>query len=211
MKTLRKYSPLTLIMVLVCTVALLISSVAAFAHCDTEDGPIIPEIRAALDKGDITPALKWIKKEHEAELKAAFEKALAVRSASGEAKELADMYFIETLIRIHRAGEGAPYTGIKPAGAVEPAVAAADKAIEAGSVDKLAHKIGNAAEKAVKQRFERLMETRKHKDHNVEAGREYVEAYVVYVHFVEGLHNTITKGGAHDEHASEKGDEEHGH
>jgi hypothetical protein len=196
--------------ILVLIISLLFTS-SAFAHCDTEDGPIIPEIRAALDKGDITPALKWIKKEHEPELTAAFDKALAARSASGEAKELADRYFIETLIRIHRAGEGAPYTGIKPAGTVEPAVAAADKAVEAGSVDKLAHKIGNAAEKAVKERFERLMEARKHKDENVEAGREYVEAYVLYVHFVEGLHNTITKGGAHDAHASEKGAEEHGH
>jgi hypothetical protein len=43
-----------------------------------------------------------------------FTKTLAVRKQSKEAKELADMYFFETLVRIHCAGEGAPYTGLKP-------------------------------------------------------------------------------------------------
>jgi hypothetical protein len=84
-----------------------------FDHCDTTSGPLIPEAKAALDKGDVTPVPKWIKKDNEAEVKAAFAKAAAVRAKGPEAKELADQYFLETLVRLHRAGEGAPYTGIK--------------------------------------------------------------------------------------------------
>jgi hypothetical protein len=84
------------------------------AHCDTLDGPVVQTARTALEKGDITPLLKWVRVEDEKEIKDAFEKTLAVRRKGAEAKELADMYFFETLVRIHRAGEGAPYTGLKP-------------------------------------------------------------------------------------------------
>ena len=48
------------------------------------------------------------------------------------------MYFFETLVRIHRAGEGEPYTGMKPAGRdLGPAVPAADKAIVDGKLEPL--------------------------------------------------------------------------
>jgi hypothetical protein len=90
-------------------------------------------------------------------------------------------------------------------------VAAADKAIETGSVDPLAKKIGHAAEQAVREQFERLNAAKKHKDESVRAGRKYVESYVTYVHFVEGLHNTITGSRAHDAHKSEKDSESHAH
>lgn len=183
-----------------CAGFLLVLPHVAAAHCDTLDGPVVTDAKAALEKGDVTPVLKWVMSEHEDEIREAFKKSLAVRSKSPESKELADMYFFETLVRVHRAGEGAPYTGLKPAGTVEPPVAAADKAIESKSVDALAGKIGNAAEQGVRKRFERLIETQKHKDDSVEAGREYIHAYVEYVHFVENLHNTITGGGTHNEH-----------
>jgi hypothetical protein len=152
-----------------------------------------------------------VKKEHENEIKAVFKKTLEVRSKGPDAKEIADRYFLETLIRLHRAGEGAPYTGLKPAGTIEPPVVAADKAMETGSVDGLAKKIGKATERAIKERFARLMKAKKHKDESVESGRAFVEAYVLYVHFVEGLHTTIMKSGGHDAHAGDKGNEGHGH
>jgi len=177
--------------------AWLVTASEAYAHCDTLDGPVVAEARAALEKGDETPLLKWVTKEHEEEIKAAFKKTLSVRAKGPEAKELADMYFFETLVRIHREGEGAPFTGLKPAGQVEPPVAAADTAIADGDVSELAKEISLAAEKGVKERFGRLVEARKHKDESVEAGRKYVEAYVVFVHYVEGLHNTINAGAAH--------------
>lgn len=181
-----------------------------WAHCDTLDGPVVVEAKAALEKGDPTPLLKWVTTEHEEEIKAAFKKTLAVRNKGAEAKELADMYFFETLVRIHRAGEGEPYEGLMPAGQIEPPVAAADKAIEMGSVDELAQKIGRAAEKGIKERFKHLMDAKRHKDESVEAGRKYVEAYVIFVHNVEGLNSIIQAGGAHD-HGEKEGGTEHGH
>jgi hypothetical protein len=173
---------------------------AALGHCDTMDGPVVMEARAALEAGDVTPVLKWVAKQHEGEIRALFDKAVAVRAEGAQAKELADTYFFETLVRLHRASEGAPYTGLKPTGQLEPPVAAADSAIAKGSVDELARKIGRAAEQGVRERFERVIETQKHKDESVEAGREYVEAYVAFVHYVEGLHAFMAgQGGPHAE------------
>jgi hypothetical protein len=46
------------------------------------------------------------------------------------------MYFFETLVRIHRAGEGAPYTGLKLVGRdLGPAIPAGDKALDTGNVE----------------------------------------------------------------------------
>jgi hypothetical protein len=170
------------------------------AHCDTMDGPVVSEAKAALEKGDVTPVLKWVKKDHEDEIQTVFKKALAVRRTGSEAKEVADRYFLETLIRLHRAGEGEAFTGLKPAGAIEPAVAAADKAIGAGPVDELAKELAQAAQNAVRERFGRVMNARKHKDESDSAGRDYVAAYVEYVHYVETLHDTLSAGGAHHGH-----------
>lgn len=174
----------------------------SWAHCDTLDGPVVADAKTALEKRDVTPVLKWVKTENEDEIKAAFKKTLAARAQGKEAQEIADLYFFETLVRVHRAGEGAAFTGLKPAGFIEPPVAAADHAIEVGSADDLAKEFGRAAEKAVRDRFGRLTSAKKHMDESVAAGREYVEAYVEYVHFVEGLHNTITAADAHHEHVN---------
>lgn len=167
----------------------------SFAHCDTLDGPVVATARAALKNGDVTPLLKWVRVDEENEIKTAFQKTLAVRALGAEAKELADMYFFETLVRIHRAGEGAPYTGLKPGEAIDPAVALADKALESGSVDKLVNVLTNAMAKGVRERFAQAHESQKHADDSIAAGREFVESYVVFTHYVEGMHGLI-KGGA---------------
>lgn len=172
----------------------LLSSNMAHAHCDTLDGPVIQDARIALEKGDVTPVLKWVKKDAETEIRTAFDDALLERKTDREA---ADMKFFETLVRIHRAGEGADFTGLKPAGTVEPAVAKADEAIEKGSVEDLAGKIGTVVTNGIRERFTELMEAKKHMNESVEAGRKYVEAYVEYVHYIEGIHNLATGGSAH--------------
>lgn len=173
----------------------------AFAHCDTTNGPVIPEAKAALEKGDVGRILKWVKNENEAEIKTAFTKAVAVRAKGPEAKELADQYFLETLVRLHRAGEGAPYTGIKEE-PVEPIVAMADEALVDGSADEMIVKISGHMEQAIREKFTRVVETWKNKDKNVEAGREFVEAYVTYTHYVEGIHSAIVSAGAHHAEAT---------
>lgn len=168
----------------------------ARAHCDTTAGPVIPEAKAALAVGDVTPILKWIRPDNEAEVKAAFAKAVAVRTNGLAAQELADQYFLETLVRLHRAGEGAPYTGIKDE-AVEPIVALADQALANGSADEMIEKITGHVANAIREKFERALEAKKHQNESVAAGREFVEAYVAYMHFVEGIHTAVMSAGGH--------------
>ncbi len=179
-------------------VLVVISAYRVSAHCDALDGPVIKEAQLALEKGDVTPLLKWVTKEHENDIRTAFAQSLAVRTKGKDARELADRFFFETLVRIHRAGEGAPYTGLKPAGTIAPAVAAADKALLAGSVDELSAKIGNAVRDGIRKRFAEVAEKKKHANDSVETGRVFVEAYVEYVHFVEGIHNMVARGPEHD-------------
>lgn len=168
------------------------------AHCDTMDGPVVADAKAALAKGDVTPVLKWVKKEAEGEIRQAFQKTLAVRGKGPEAMELADTYFFETLVRVHRAGEGAPYTGLQPAGApLDPIVQAADRALDSGSVDDLSKAIASHAEGEIRKRFARVMEAKKLVNESGDAGRAYVEAYVDYVHYIENLHQAVVEGGAH--------------
>ncbi len=183
----------------------------ATAHCDTMGGPVVAAARAALEKGDVTPVLKWVRPGAEDEIKAAFARTVAVRSLGPQARDLADAYFFETLVRIHREGEGAPYTGLKPGGEVEPAVAMADEALESGSVDRLERAVGTHVAEGIKERFARAHETRKHADESVQAGRTFVEAYVQFVHYVEQLHRDSTAGGA--AHAADRrgGVAAHGH
>jgi hypothetical protein len=182
--------------------ALVVGSLSALfaglslGHCDTTGGPIIPEARAALEKGDVTPVLKWVKQADEAQIRAAFSLAVAVRGNGPEARELADRHFLETLIRIHRAGEGAGFSGIKDT-PVEPIVAMADAALATGSADEMIGKLSAHLAKAIRERLDKAAEAAKTKDASVEAGREYVEAYVGYVHYIESVHAAMAAEGGH--------------
>lgn len=183
----------------------------ASAHCDTLDGPVVQTARAALEKSDLTPVLKWVQPDDEKEIRAAFQKTLAVRSKGAEARELADMYFFETLVRIHRAGEGAPYTGLQPGEAVDPAVALADKALENGSVDKLVDVLTKAMANGIRERFQQASAMQKHADDSVAAGREFVKAYVIFTHYVEGLHVHLQESASHHGEAGKAGHSGHDH
>lgn len=194
----RKLFALTVI------VAVLVTAVPlrVLAHCDTMEGPVVAAAKLALEKSDVTPLLKWVKPEQETEIRAAFQKTLTVRKQSAEAKELADLYFFETLVRVHRASEGEPYTGLKPAGsAVEPGVTAADKAIESGKLDGLLKDVTDSVIAGIRERYQRVLETKKHADENIAAGRKYVAAYVEFIHYVEHLHQAVA--GETDSHEAE--------
>lgn len=181
---------------------LLLAPQSAQAHCDTLDGPVVADARIALAKGEVTPVLKWLQAKDEKEVREAFSRALAVRKLDANAQQLADSYFFETLVRIHRAGEGAPYTGLKAAGSVEPVIAKADQALVLGSVDSLARAITSHAETGIRERFRHALETKKHAEQSVEAGREYVQAYVSYVHYVEGIAQSVHGSAHHGEGAA---------
>lgn len=178
------------------TVLFLATPRDAAAHCDTLDGPVILDARKAIEAKDITPILKWVKPKDEKAVRAAFNKVFASKSKSPETVEHA---FFSTLVKIHRAGEGAPFTGLKPAGAVEPAVAEADKALASGSADALVKLITDDISAGIKSRYEHAAVTYKHKDESVAQGREFVEAYVAFTHYVERLHQDATGKGAHGE------------
>jgi len=171
-----------------------------YAHCDTLDGPVVAAARKALTSGDVTPVLKWVADDDEQMIRSAFQKTLEVRQLGTQARDLADMYFFETLVRIHRAGEGAPYTGLKLGPNIDPAVALADKALESGSVDKLVNILADATDKGIRKRFDEALKAKKHADESVTAGREFVESYVIFTHYVEGLHSMIKGASEHHEH-----------
>jgi hypothetical protein len=179
---------------------LFVHSINAKAHCDTLDGPVVESARHALATNDITPSLKWVRIDDEHLIRSAFQDTIEVRKLGGKAQKLADMYFFETLVRIHRAGEGAPYTGLKPGAEIDPAIALADKALETGSVDKLIAVLTDATAKGIRERFRRALESKKHADESVAAGREFVEAYVIFTHYLEGLHGSVKGGAEHHEH-----------
>lgn len=170
-------------------VVALVWSGIGFAHCDTLDGPVVAAARVALDSGKPDGALAWVRAEDEAEIRAAFARSRAVRQGGGAARELADLYFFETLVRVHRAGEGAPYTGLKPAGEPEPAIAAADKSVASGKLAPVAKLVEKKIETGLHRYFEDLMAKKKRRETDLAAARAFASAYVEYVHYVERLYN----------------------
>lgn len=180
----------------VATLLSMATNTGVFAHCDTMNGPVVSEARLALGAGDVTPVLKWVHPENEAEVRAAFAKAVAVRGLGAEAGDLADHYFLETLVRVHRAGEGAPYTGLKDE-PVEPIVTMADKALTEGSPDAMLEALSSHMAGEIREKFDKALDARKTKDKGIEAGREFVESYVTYVHYVEGIHKAMAATSGH--------------
>lgn len=175
--------------------AVLLSSQAT-AHCDSLDGPVVKDAQRALASQDVTPVLKWIADEDEAEIRRVFDLTLAVRGESENAKTIADTYFFETLVRVHRASEGEGFTGLKPAGQVDPAFVATDRALTDGNIDALAEETATAVEEAIRKRFTEAYEKRQVAEESVAQGRDYVTAYVQLTHFVEGVHHLVAEGAS---------------
>jgi hypothetical protein len=131
----------------------------AFSHCDGLDGPVVASARLALQEGNVNRVLIWVRREDKKDTRQAFEEARAVRKLSSQAESLADRSFFETLVRIHRAGEGAPYTGLKAAGRdLGPAIPAADKAISSGADEKLVQLLTKEMQDGIAARFRAVME-----------------------------------------------------
>ncbi|MGQ9597663.1 MAG: DUF6448 family protein, partial [Thermoproteota archaeon] len=149
------------------------------------DGPVVTAARRALETGNVNLILPWVPKKAE-ELKKAFEKTLQVRKLGKEVAEVADYWFFETAVRLHREGEGAPYTGLKPAGLDRgPVVPRAEKAIERGDPKDVIDFIVHSVEEELQRRFKHAMERKKHDANDVDAAREYVQAmlgFVLYAH-----------------------------
>jgi hypothetical protein len=167
---------------------------AASAHCDGLDGPVVKAAQQALQTGDLNPVLIWVQPKDEEEIKRVFDETLAVRKLGPQAQAFADRYLFETLVRVHRAGENAPYTGLKPAGRdLGPAIPAADKALETGSDEDLIQLITDEVREGLHKHFKEVIEKKKFAPNDVATGREFVEAYVTYIHYVERLYEAAEK------------------
>jgi hypothetical protein len=158
------------------------------AHCDSLDGPVVKTAAKSLETGRLGPMLAWVRAQDEAEIKTAFEQTQAIRRLGPAAKELADRFFFETVVRIHRAGEGAPYPGLKPAGGEkDPALTAADKAAETGKLEPVSKLLEGSIKAGLTERFAHLRALKAPGD-DAGKGRAWVAAYVAYVHYVAGIH-----------------------
>lgn len=171
---------------------------SALAHCDAMDGPVITLATKALEKGDVNLVLPWVEKEKEYEIRKAFALASAVRGKGAKERQLADQYFFETLVRVHREGEGASFTGLKPAGLdLGPAIPTADKALETGDPKPLLRLIEGKIHEGIHKYYTEAKAKKAHAGESVEAGRDYVQTYVTYVHFVERLYKDATTPMVH--------------
>lgn len=188
----------TAIFTLLGTVAI---STPASAHCDTMGGPVVSAARSALDAGDPRLILHWVRAGDEAAIRAVFQHTMQVRALGPEAKALAERYFFETLVRIHRGGEGAPYTGLKD-GEPEPIIAATDRALERGSAEELERLLTTAVKAGLAERFAAARATQGFRRGDVAAGRAHVSAYVTITHWVEDVFTTATAKGEHHEAAA---------
>lgn len=176
----------------------------ALSHCDTLDGPVIMDAKKALDTENVNHVLIWVQKSDETEIRKAFEETLSMRKINPEAKEFADRYFFETLVRIHRAGEGATYTGLQPAGQdLDPAIAAADKALSSGTIESAKELLAHSVEEGLMQRYKEVKAKQNYDKNDVAAGREYVAAYVRFIHYLEAVHSMAVKGADHSTAVSE--------
>jgi hypothetical protein len=165
----------------------ILSTNTTFAHCDTMDGPLIADARKAMGQNNVNYVLKWVSVANESEIRDAFNLVMKVKGLSPEAKELSEKYFFDTLVRIHRAGEGEPFTGVKPSGTpIDDKVLAADKSIEIGNLSPLKNMVSKDILQELTKRFNKVMSLKNFDVNNVAAGREYIEAYVQFFKFAEG-------------------------
>ena len=197
----------TILAVSAVIMALTLMSLSVQAHCDAEDGPVATAAVKALDTRNVNLILPFAPAQAESELSAAFDQALTVRAAGSDAKALADRYFMETAVRLHRAGEGAPYTGLKPAGTdFGPAILAAEKALEIGKRDGLTALMMEEVAHGISEHYrEAMVHSAATKEPasaaDVVAARKRVSTELAFIGYVEGIY-LAAKGGMHVEAAA---------
>lgn len=201
--TTRSFARVPLLLVALAMSVLLPAPV--LAHCDGLDGPVVKAARAALEARNVALVAIWVQPQDEPEIRHAFEQTLVVRSLSPQAKDLADRFFFETVVRVHRAGEGAAFTGLKPAGRdLGPAIPAADRALEERTLEPLVTLLTDTIRDRLREHFNEAVTARAYDAGNVAAGRAYVRAYVGFIHYVERLYEaSATAAHGHFEETGE--------
>jgi hypothetical protein len=166
------------------------------------DGPVVRAASRALEAEDVDLVLPYVHEMGEAEVRRAFDLTVKARTQGVEAREVADRYFFETAVRVHRAGEGAPFTGLKPAGLdVGPVIPLAESAIAAGDVTPLADFLRAAVRDETVERFNAMRAAKQTADSGVDAARAYVQAMLglqVWAHKLYGAIHAAAHEGVHE-------------
>ena len=161
-------------------------------HCDSLDGPVVSAAREALLAGDVDVVLPFVPEKAEDEVRAAFARVLPVRALGREAGDVADQLFFETVVRLHRAGEGAPYTGLKPAGLSHgPVLPLAERAVESGSAEALADFLTRELRDELKHRLEQVVALAAAKDRSLAEARRYVQTMLGFEVYSHHLHQAM--------------------
>lgn len=180
---------------------------AAEAHCDSVNGPVVGAAKEALVKGDVRLILPYVQPEAEVALTTAFNQAVKVRKLGGSAQQLAETYFFETAVRLHREGEGATYTGLKYDSDFGPALTAAEQALETDSPKEVARLLDETLAHGLAEKFEAVQAARKNATRlgTVEAQRERAEAELIFEKYVLELYTAATGAAVHAEGAATAG------
>ncbi|MFI8550929.1 DUF6448 family protein [Spirillospora sp. NPDC077959] len=169
-------------------------------HCDSLDGPVVTIARLALEADDVQMVLPYVPHHDEDEIRSVFDSVREARASNGSAREVADRLFFETVVRLHRMGEGAPYTGLKPAGLpVGPAIPLAERAIEAGSPEPVTEYLTEVLNTQVERRLAEVLRLAATKDRSVADGRAFVEAMLGFQVYSHHLLQAM-EAPAHSEH-----------
>ena len=132
------------------------ASTPALAHCDSYDGPVIQDATKALATNNVNLVFKWLEKSQEKEITTLFNKTFQLKNGDKEVYAIVEKHFFETLVRLHREIEGAPYTGLKAAGTTKPIIKMTDEAIKTGNVDDFLLKFNKHIEKAVREKYQKV-------------------------------------------------------
>lgn len=171
--------------------ALTLGSATAYAHCDSYDGPVIKDAMKALQTNNVMILYKWINPADEAEIAALFDKTYRLRNGDAEIYAIVEKHFLETLVRLHRASEGAPYTGLKPAGQTGAIIVLSDQALADGDIDGLLGKLNAHLSNVIREKYGKVQALSPVKDASPVDGRKFVAAYVDFIHTIDGVHRMI--------------------
>ena len=169
----------------------------AWAHCDSVSGPVAVDARRALQHEAFQTVAIWVGEEQHQALRTVYEEVLPVYRMGGKAGEVAERYFMETAVRLHRLAEGMTYEGLKPEQPLPPDIAAAEKALETGDLEPVIDLLASEMEEGVRKYFEKARAGLEDKDRSLTSGRDWADAYVKYVIYVHGLHRKIKAGPKH--------------
>ena len=190
MKSTKKLSQRVVLLLSVILLSFASPQIAS-AHCDSYDGPVIKDALKALEQQNVELVLKWVEPKYDEIITDKFNQTLKLTGSNKEVNKILETHFLETLVRLHREGEGASFTGLKPVNSMTPMVEMADNSLDKNDIDYVINKVNNHLGEVLRERFTKAMELSKSKDNSVEQGRAYVEAYVEYTHTLEALEHIM--------------------